>query len=115
MRDLYYISKKISKEKQIDLDIVEKVNKFYWKEVRRQMNSLDNTAVHVKNLLTFSVSRYNLRKEIQKVINKIRLIRTNNKFVKKEPLLAFQYEVLRKLLKSRNKLAILYKELYYNE
>ena len=110
MRNLDYVCSVISKELDLPLDLVTKVNKEYWREVKRKMNDLESTSIYVKKLGTFTVSRYMINKKIKKTIGVIRGTRKSKRYseLKREEVLKKLYSRLRKLLYQRNEIAKLY-------
>lgn len=110
MRNLDYVCSVISKELDLPLDLVTKINKEYWREVKRKMNDLESTSIYVKKLGTFTVSRYMINKKIKKTIGVIRGTRKSKRYseLKREEVLKKLYSRLRKLLYQRNEIAKLY-------
>lgn len=110
MRNLDYVCSVISKELDLPLDLVTKINKEYWREVKRKMNDLESTSIYVKKLGTFTVSRYMINKKIKKTIGIIRGTRKSKRYseLKREEVLKKLYSRLRKLLYQRNEIAKLY-------
>lgn len=108
MKNIDVINNLISKKFNISLDIVEKINKFYWKEgVVKKISNLESGAIHIKGLLTFTTSRYNLYKEITKTISKIKNLHKSTKYTQKtkERIKNELYNRLNILLIERNNVA----------
>lgn len=107
MKNIDIVNKIISKKLSIDEKTVAKINKFYWKTIRRKLSSLESTSIFVKGFATFTLSRYNLRKEIQTTIERIRATPNSTKLkqVTKDLYIIILYERLKKLVVLRNKLA----------
>jgi ribosomal protein L31E len=108
MKNIDLVNSKISKKLNIDEKIVKAVNKFYWsKGIRKSLSNLDDTAVFVRGLGTFTASRYNVRKKISQVISQIRGVRISKKFKEntREIYLETLFNKLRLLLNIRNELA----------
>lgn len=110
MKNLDYVCSVISKEMDLPLDLVTKINKEYWREVKRKMNDLESTSIHVKKLGTFSVSRYMINKKIKKNIGLIRGTHKSKRYseLKREEILKKMYVRLKRLLYQRNEIAKLY-------
>jgi len=117
MKNIEHVNRIVSSEKNINIDIVKKINKFYWKEVRKNIVNFSSVGVLVHEIGTFAVSRHNLRIEIHETITKIKRIKTSKRFSPhfKEKMLNSYYSILRKMLIKRNELAILYNETYYKK
>lgn len=100
MKNIDIVSSVISKKLNIDYKIVEKVNKYYWKKgVIKKISTLESGAIFVKGLLTFTSSRYNIKKEIKKTIDIIRNIKNSKKFTEEKKIIIIE--------ELRNKLKIL--------
>lgn len=107
MRSIDYVNLTISKQLGIPLNVVESVNKEYWREIKRKMNTCESTNIYVKKIGTFSVSKYLINKKIGKTIGYIRSVGRNEKFSeeKKIEIINSVKQDLRKLLYQRNELA----------
>jgi hypothetical protein len=114
MKSIQIINKIIAREKNISEDLVEKINKFYWKKVRAALSDFSDTSVSVKHIGTITVSRRKLNFFILQLIRKIRVIRagTKHKESTKALLLETNINKLRKALVQRNIIAKLYYEDY---
>lgn len=112
MRNLDYVNGAVAKELNLPLEVVEKINKEYWKEVKRKMNDLESTNIFVKKLGTFGVSRYLINKKILKNISMIRNMPKNKKYseLKKQEIIKKIKVRLQKLLYQRNQIALVYYE-----
>lgn len=112
MRNIDYVCSSVAKDMDLPLELVTKINKEYWKEVKRKMNDLESTSIYVKKLGTFSVSRYMINKKIKKNILIIRGTRKSKKYseLRRQEVLKSLYERMRKLLFQRNEIAKLYYE-----
>jgi hypothetical protein len=112
MRNIDYVNLEVSKSLGLSLDVVEKINKEYWREVKRKMNDLESASIYVKKVGTFSVSRFLINKKIYKTIGMIRALPNNKKFspLKKEEIIKKMYIKLKKLLIQRNNIAKVYYE-----
>lgn len=112
MRNIDYVCSSVAKDMDLPLELVTKINKEYWKEVKKKMNDLESTSIYVKKLGTFSVSRYMINKKIKKNILIIRGTRKSKKYseLRRQEVLKSLYERMRKLLFQRNEIAKLYYE-----
>lgn len=112
MRNIDYVCSSVAKDMDLPLELVTKINKEYWREVKRKMNDLESTSIYVKKLGTFSVSRYMINKKIKKNILIIRGTRKSKKYseLRRQEVLKSLYERMRKLLFQRNEIAKLYYE-----
>jgi|SRR5688572_8331500 len=113
MQSIQIINKIVAREKGISEDLVEKVNKFYWKNVRATLSEFSDTSVSIKHIGTITVSRRKLNFFITQLIRKIRVIRagTKHKESTKALLLETNMNRLKKALVQRNIIA----KLYYDE
>jgi hypothetical protein len=114
MKNLQTINKLTSRDLNISENLVELVNGFYWKEIRRKLSSLESTSVSIKHLGTITTSKRKIDVFIRSTINRIRNIRKSERFKEstKALLLDVHYEKLRKALIQRNILAKQYYEAY---
>lgn len=113
MKSIQIINKIVAREKNIKEDLVEKINKFYWKKVRAALSDFSDTSVSIKHIGTITISRRKLNFFIKKLIGKIRVIRAGNRHKEstKALLLETNYNKLKKALVQRNIIA----NLYYDE
>lgn len=114
MKNIQTVNKLIARENGIKEDLVELVNGFYWKEVRRKLSTLESTSVSIKHLGTITTSKRKIDQFIKTTIKKIRNIRKSNRYKEstKALLLDVNFDKLRKALVQRNKLATQYYEAY---
>lgn len=114
MKNIQTVNKLIARENSLNENLVELVNGFYWKEVRRKLSSLESTSVSIKHLGTITTSKRKIDQFIKTTIKKIRNIRKSNRYKEstKALLLDVNYDKLRKALVQRNILAIQYYETY---
>jgi phage protein D len=114
MKNIQTINKLISRELNLNEDLVEAVNGFYWKEVRRKLSTLESTSVSIKHIGTITTSKRKIDQFLKTTIKKIRNIRKSNRYKEstKALLLDVNYDKLRKALKQRNILATQYYETY---
>jgi len=114
MKTIQIISKLIARELGKDEKLVDSVNDFYWKEVRRKLSGLESTSVSIKHLGTITTSKRKIDYFIKTTIKKIRNIKKSTRY--KESTIALLLEVnytrLRKALVQRNILATQYYEAY---
>lgn len=110
MKSLDYVCSVISKEMDLPLDLVTKINKEYWREVKRKMNDLESTSIHVKKIGTFSISKYMINKKIKKTIAIIRGTKKSKRYseLRRSEVLKKLYSRLEKILYQRNEIAKLY-------
>ena len=107
MKNVDVVNKIISEKTNIEEKTVKSVNQYFWKCIRQKMVSAESTAISVKGLCTFHISRYNLNKHIHIIISKIRRLR-NAVFYKehtKLKMIDIQVNRLQTLLKRRNEIA----------
>lgn len=114
MKNIQTINKLISRELNIKEDLVESVNDFYWKEVRKKLSGLESTSVSIKHIGTITTSKRKIDQFIKTTIKKIRSINNSNRYKEstKSLLLDTNYDRLRKALIQRNELATQYYEAY---
>jgi len=114
MKTIQVISKIVSREMGIEEKIVDSVNDFYWKEVRKKLSGLESTSVSIKYLGTITTSKRKIDYFIKSTINKIRNIKKSIRYKEstKDLLLEVNYGKLRKALIQRNTLATQYYEAY---
>lgn len=108
MRSLESYYAQAATELDIPLSTVKKVNNYFWRVgVKESIKNVNNTSIFIKNLGTFSVSKYKLYREIKRVIRFIRGIRISPKYTeqKRQDILKSYYYNLNKLLEKRNQLA----------
>jgi nucleoid DNA-binding protein len=114
MKSIQTVNKLVSRELGYDENEVEKVNDFFWKEVKKKLSNFENTSVSIKHLGTFTVSKRKLDQFIKTCIRKIRSIRKSTRYKEstRELLLNTNKNKLEKALFHRNKLAKQYYEAY---
>jgi phage protein D len=115
MKNIQTINKLTARELNLNEELVELVNGFFWKEVRRKLSSLESTSVSIKHLGTITTSKRKIDQFIKTTIKKIRNIRKSNRYKEttKELLLEVNLDKLRKALVQRNQLAKQYYEAYF--
>lgn len=116
MKNIDLVNNIVGKRLNLDEKTVKTINKFYWESVKKKLSTAEVSSVLVRNLLTFTASRYNIRKEILTKIAIIRNTKKSEKFKEttRELFLNTLYGDLRLLLKQRNRLAKLYLDEYNN-
>ena len=112
MKGIDYVNVNVAKELNQPLNIVEQINKEYWREIKRKMNDLESTNIFVRKVGTFMVSKYLINKKIKKTISTIRNTKVSTKYseIKRNEILKNLYNRLRKLLKQRNEVSKIYYE-----
>lgn len=113
MQNIQTVNKLVARECNIKEEIVESVNNFYWKNVRKSLSSFENLSVSLKYIGTITTSRRKLNYYIGFLIRKIRNLKdsTRLKETTKEHLLDVNTIKLKKALKQRDALA----KQYYDE
>lgn len=114
MKNIQIVNKLVARDLNLNEDLVELVNGFFWKEVRRKLSTLESTSVAIKHLGTITASKRKIDQFIKTTIKKIRNIRKSNRYKEstKALLLDVNFDRLRKALIQRNKLATQYYEAY---
>lgn len=114
MKNIQIVSRLVARENNYDADVCEDVNNFYWKNVKKDLSSMEYTSVSVKHLCTFTISKRKVDHFIKTTIKKIRNIRKSTRYKQSTIalLLDFNYDKLRKALYQRNILAKQYYENY---
>lgn len=117
IEDISIINKLVAKEMNpggdyyINEDIITKVNRFYWNEIKSLIQKGDTLNVRVRGFGTITTSKRKLSKAISKVIDHIKYLKFSYSRYKKESTLKLiddYYEDLRGMLKRRNELASIY-------
>lgn len=80
MRNIDYINKKIAEETKLPLNTVSKINNYYWSSIKKEMRKLDNLALYIKEIGTFEVSNFKLKKHIKYLRDYIKGLRNSNKY-----------------------------------
>lgn len=114
MKTIQIIGKLVARELGKDEKLVDSVNDFYWKAVRKKLSGLESTSVSLKHIGTITTSKRKIDFFIRTTINKIRNIRRSLRYKEstKELLLDVNYSRLRKALIQRNILSKQYYEAY---
>lgn len=113
MKNIQTINKLSSRDLNIKESIVEKVNRFYWKQVRRDMSSLNYSSIYLRYIGTFTISRRKTILYIEHEIKRLRDLRVNkqgHKLTSLALLIDSHTDRLRKLLVQRNTIAKQYYE-----
>ena len=111
MKNIDSVSRLISIKLEIPYEIVKKVNKIYWKDIRDNMKNLNSPNLYIRNLGIFTSSRYLNAKLIKEVIYKLRNL--HNKNIKESSKILTKIDLenkLKKLLIQRNEIAKIYYE-----
>lgn len=114
MKNIQIVNKLVARDFHLNEHLVELVNGFYWKEVRRKLSSFESTSVSIKHIGTITASKRKTDYFILTTIRKIRNIRKSNRYKEstKALLLEVNYDRLKKALVQRNILATQYYENY---
>lgn len=114
MKTIQIISKIVARELGKDEKLVDSVNDFYWKEIRKKLSGLESTSIAIKHLGTITTSKRKIDYFIRGTINKIRNIKKSTRFKEstKALLVEVNYGRLRKALIQRDILATQYYEAY---
>jgi hypothetical protein len=107
LKNIDNIILKTSKDLDVPKEKVKLLVDGYWNEVYDRLLSLDTTTVYIRNVGLITISRYKLRKFIFRLIQKIRITRTTDKFSEadKKEIEARQIKKLQKALIQRNIIA----------
>lgn len=97
--DSFY--KETAEELGIDLEIVTKANKYFWKEGVRKEMAKAVMAIYIGEIGTLYATVKNARREILKIIKVIRMLKGKNAAPRK---IEEQYENLRAILKLRSEI-----------
>lgn len=93
----------------IDLELVKKINKYFWKYgVRKNMGNGEHPVLYVKGLGTFFASPKRIRQALRVSIKHLRLLRINTKLKeeKRLELIKIREQVIADLLVLRNQTAL---------
>jgi hypothetical protein len=114
MKTIQIISKLVAREQGLEEKLVDSVNDFYWKEVRKSLSGMESASVSLKYIGTITTSKRKIDYFILSTIRKIRNIRKSVRYKEstKALLLDVNYDRLRKALVQRNQLAKQYYEAY---
>lgn len=114
MKDIKIVSRKVAKDLNMPVELVNQVNSFYWWEIKTKILAGESTTINVKGLLTFTISRNGVNTFIKNLIRKIRLYKvdTRKKPETNQKLTEKAYDNLRIALKQRNIIAKQYYEFY---
>lgn len=106
--DLKTISDIVAEKLNVPKDIVLKINKTFWNDVKTEIESHTENNIYIKNLGTFCISISILRKKIINLINIIKHLKKEEKYdeINKAIMLKDHYTTLRTLLETRNKHAL---------
>lgn len=103
MRNIDYINLQTSKKLGLSVDVVKKVNSYYWNAVKNKMRSMDNDAIYIKEIGTFSVSNFKIKAYIKRLRTYIKNLRQSQKYTenRKEIIIRHYKNVYSKLLKAQ--------------
>lgn len=115
MKSIDFAIRKAAKDLDIPEDKAKVVVMEYWNTIYKKLLSGSNSAITVKHVGTFAISRYKLNISIRKKIGKIRRIRISKLSPeKKEEILTDDFKRLTLMLKHRNDIARQYAENFGN-
>lgn len=116
MKGISFAIKKAALEMDIPEDQVKVVIMQYWQTIYKKLLSGQNSAITVRHLGTFAMSRYKLNKYIEKRIRKIRNVEKSLKLSdeKKEEIITFEKNKLSQALVHRNDIAWQYAKNFKN-
>lgn len=108
MKTINIVNKIVATNLGIDVKIVEKINKAYWKEILINLTEVREEPVHIKKLGTISASPFKTSKYIIHLLNKIKSVKESVKYtdITKERIIRDAKKYLTILLKKRNQFAI---------
>ena len=91
----------------LDVKIIEKVNKLYWKEIVRNLTTLAEEPIHIKKIGTIVASPYKTNNYIKYLLNKIKKVKNSTKYTDqtKERIVIELKEKIAILWKKRNQFA----------
>lgn len=108
------------KKAALELDIPEAQAKVvimqYWQTIYKKLLAGENSAITVRHVGTFAMSRYKLNKYIEKRIRKVRNVEKSLKLSdeKKQEIITFEKNKLTLALKHRNDIAWQYAQNFGN-
>lgn len=116
MKGIDFAIKKAAKELDVPEDQAKVVIMQYWQTIYKILLSGSKSAVTVRHLGTFAMSRYKLNKYIEKRIKKIRNVEKSLKLSdeKKEEIITFEKKKLSLALVHRNDIAWQYAKNFGN-
>lgn len=113
MRNINVVNKIVANELKIDEKLVEKINKAYWGEIRKNLSTISESPIHIKKIGTIDSSPYKTNKHILSLIRKLRRVEASQKYIEanKLKIIGELREDLKNLLIKRNQHATyLYKK-----
>lgn len=116
MKTIDHCIKKTAIELGVEEEEVKKVVMAYWEDIYYRLIKANNTAITVRHLGTFAISRFKLNRFIKKkikLIKKMPTLETKTEKIK-EDWMAKEREKLTLALKHRNEIAIQYAEIFGN-
>lgn len=106
------INKQVARELELSEDLVKRINAYYWLNgIKAEFQCGSNSAIRIKNLGTFMISRFKLNKKIRELIKEIRKIsnlESDFKIRTRQEVINERKEYLKVLLERRNDIAKLY-------
>ena len=104
MKTPEYFYRKAAEELGMDEGLVEEINKFFWKTIKKEIRSASSIAIYVKHLGTFYTTLDNVNQAIISLIKTIKGHRIGNISKKDVIAIEFSKDRLKGLLKLRQKL-----------
>jgi hypothetical protein len=116
MKSIDVVIRKTAGEMGIPEDQAKVVVMEYWNTIYKKLLSGEETAITVRHVGTFAMSRFKLYRLIRRRIGKIRYTKKNEKITEefREIILADEYKKLSLAMKHRNTIAIEYAENFGN-
>lgn len=107
MKTISIVNKVVASNLNLDIKTVELVNKYYWKDIVKNLTSLAEHPVHIKKIGTIVASPYKTNKYIQYLIKKIKKVEESTKYtqITKEKIIKGLKSQIADLWKKRNQFA----------
>ena len=117
MKNIDHVIQRTASELGLPVEKVKPVVMEYWKTGFSRLINLESTTVSIRHVGNFTVSRYKLNNYIRKRIWRIKNTKKNmtSEPEKKQEMLDFHYDKLRKALVQRNILANHYQKIFKNK
>jgi len=108
MKTINIVNKMVATNLNLDVKIVEKVNKLYWKEIVRNLTTLAEEPIHIKKIGTIVASPYKTNNYIKYLLNKIKKVKSSPKYtdLTKERIVIGIKEQIANLWKKRDQFAL---------
>jgi len=113
MKTINIVNKVVATNLNLDVKIVEKVNKMYWKEIVRNLTTLSEDPIFIKKIGTIVASPYKTNNYIKYLLSKIKKVKVSPKYTEqtKNRIITGIKEQIANLWKKRNQFATE----FYNE